>query len=136
MSKFIKELWQSNPAERMKIGRTFQESTVPRMLNYRYLMTASILSYSLFFFVIARHQEKSKYKVSLSRRLSRTTGRLMSMPLPPYLRAWMYKAFGKLNGVNFDEIKVDDLNKFRTFNQFFTREIKDDARTIDSPNDP
>lgn len=35
-------------------------------------------------------------------------------------------------GVNFDEIKIDDINKFRTFNQFFTREIKDDARFIEN----
>ena len=42
----------------------------------------------------------------------------------------MYLGFGKLYGVNFDEIKVDDINQFRTFNQFFTREIKDDARRI------
>lgn len=47
----------------------------------------------------------------------------------------MYKAFGAVYGVNFDEIKVDDLNKFRTFNQFFTREIKDEARPIDEPHD-
>jgi phosphatidylserine decarboxylase len=40
----------------------------------------------------------------------------------------MYLGFGKVYGVNFDEIKVDDINQFRTFNQFFTREIKDNAR--------
>ena len=42
----------------------------------------------------------------------------------------MYLGFGKVYGVNFDEIKVNDINQFRTFNQFFTREIKDDARTV------
>jgi hypothetical protein len=40
----------------------------------------------------------------------------MSMPLPPYLRVIMFKVFGFAYGVNFDEVKVDDLNKFRTFN--------------------
>ena len=59
----------------------------------------------------------------------------MSMPLPPYLRVLMFKAFGKIYGVNFDEVKVDDLNKFRSFNQFFTRELKENARTIYSPDD-
>ncbi len=47
----------------------------------------------------------------------------------------MYLGFGKLYGVNFDEIKVDDINSFRTFNQFFTREIKDEARTIIGEDD-
>jgi phosphatidylserine decarboxylase len=47
----------------------------------------------------------------------------------------MYLGFGKLYGVNFDEIKVEDINQFRTFNQFFTREIKDDARTVIDEHD-
>lgn len=60
----------------------------------------------------------------------------MSTPLPPYLRGWMYRAFGWVYGVNFEEILADDINSFRTFNQFFTREIKEDARPIDSELDP
>ena len=50
-------------------------------------------------------------------------------------RKYIYLGFGKLYGVNFDEIKAADLNQFRTFNQFFTREIKDDARVISNPLD-
>lgn len=109
---------------------------MPKMLNYRYIMTGTLLTYSLFFFLIARNQEKTKLSVSLSRRISRMTGRIMSIPLPPYFRAMMYRAFGRVYGVNFDEIKVDDINKFSNFNQFFTREIKDEARVIDAPQDP
>lgn len=127
MSKFIKELWSSNAADRLKIGRTIRkllkvlanligENTIPRLLNYRYVMTGTILSYSLFFFFISSNKERTQYKVSLSRRLSRMTGRAASMPLPPHLRVYIYKAFGLIYGVNFDDIKVDDLNKFRTFN--------------------
>mmetsp|Transcript_37568 Transcript_37568/g.49436 ORF Transcript_37568/g.49436 Transcript_37568/m.49436 type:complete len:211 (-) Transcript_37568:613-1245(-) len=57
------------------------------------------------------------------------------MPLPPYLRVAIYKAFGTLYGVNFDEMRTENLNDFRTFNQFFTRELKEDARPISEPND-
>lgn len=32
-------------------------------------------------------------------------------------------------------MKADDLNSFRTFNQFFTRELKDGARTISNEGD-
>jgi len=53
------------------------------------------------------------------------------MPLPPILRKYIYLGFGKLYGVNFDEILQDDLNNFKTFNQFFTRELKKDFRKID-----
>ena len=57
------------------------------------------------------------------------------MPLPPYLRVGIYRAFGSVYGVNFDEILVENLNSFRTFNQFFTRELKKGARGIDDPED-
>ena len=43
--------------------------------------------------------------------------------------------FGKLYGVNFEEIKKADLNSFRTFNQFFTRELKDEAREIENSDE-
>lgn len=48
----------------------------------------------------------------------------------------MYKGFGWIYGVNFDEIKVEDLNNFRTFNKFFTRELKEGSRKIDNEHDP
>ena len=57
------------------------------------------------------------------------------MPLPPHLRVFLYKAFGVLYGVNFDEVKVKDLNSFRTWNQFFTRELDEAARIVDNPAD-
>jgi phosphatidylserine decarboxylase len=72
----------------------------------------------------------------MTRRLSRWTGYACNMPLPPYLRKYMYLGFGKLYGVNFDDILEEDINNFRTFNQFFTREIKPDARTLDKVMDP
>lgn len=47
----------------------------------------------------------------------------------------MYQGFGYMYGVNFEEIKVDDINKFRTFNKFFTRELKEGSRTIENELD-
>ena len=60
---------------------------------------------------------------------------MTTIPLPPHLRVLFYKAFGSIYGVNFDEIKVQNLNDFRTWNQFFTRELNEDARIIDNPAD-
>ena len=57
------------------------------------------------------------------------------MPLPPYLRVFFYKAYGSVYGVNYDDILVENLNSFRTFNQFFTRELKEGARVVDEPAD-
>jgi len=44
------------------------------------------------------------------------TGYFTSTPLPPYLRKYLYLGFGKMYGVNFDDMLVEDLNQFRTFN--------------------
>jgi phosphatidylserine decarboxylase len=50
-----------------------------------------------------------------TRRISQLTGYICGIPLPPHLRVYIYKAFGSIYGVNFDEIKVP-LNSFRNFN--------------------
>ena len=76
-----------------------------------------------------------KYRVSWTRRISRFTGYATSFPLPPGLRVLAYKAFGGIYGVNYSEMKVEELNAFRNFNQFFTRELKDGVRPIDTPQD-
>lgn len=91
----------------------------------------SIGVYAVVTYLIARNEEKTKYMMALTRKISRTTGRLCNMPLPPYLRKYVYLGFGKLYGVDFSDILVEDLNEFRTFNQFFTRELKPEARQID-----
>ena len=55
------------------------------------------------------------------------------MTLPTFIRPYIYMAFGKLYGVNFDEMLQPNLKEFRNFNQFFTREIKPTVRVIDEP---
>ncbi len=52
--------------------------------------------------------------------------------------AWVQTAiekFSKVFLVDLSEAKVDDITQFKTFNEFFTRELKEGARPIDSaPN--
>lgn len=105
-------------------------STLPRIAKTSRVVTYSFLTYVFFGYLFARNTEKLKLKVAMSRRISRATGYMCSMPLPPYLRKYIYLGFGKLYGVNFDDIQVSDLNSFQTFNQFFTRELKPEARPI------
>lgn len=45
------------------------------------------------------------------------------------------KKFAKAFSVNLDEAKVQDLSEFKTFNEFFTRELKEGARPIDQAED-
>ncbi|OCG07721.1 phosphatidylserine decarboxylase [Gilliamella sp. wkB178] len=44
---------------------------------------------------------------------------------------WMIIGFSKLYKVNLDEAKLDNVKDYQTFNDFFARELKDDARPID-----
>ncbi len=60
------------------------------------------------------------------------TGRVSNIPLPSFMRSPLYRAFGKAYGVNFDEIKEGNLANFRCFNEFFTRELKEEARPIEN----
>ena len=79
---------------------------------------------------------KRDYDWSLSRMASRTTGHLCNMTLPPFIRVAVYKAFGALYGVNFDELPAGtNLNDFRSFNAFFTRAIDLRKRPIDAADD-
>ncbi|MEE9351345.1 MAG: archaetidylserine decarboxylase [Thiotrichaceae bacterium] len=42
------------------------------------------------------------------------------------------KKFAAVFSVDLNEAKVDDIAQFKTFNEFFTRELKEGARTIDT----
>ena len=69
-----------------------------------------MLGYGFYFQHYLRLNPEHKYRTSATRRISRMTGYLTSMPLPPYLRVGIYKAFGAVYGVNYDDILVEDLN--------------------------
>ena len=57
------------------------------------------------------------------------------MKIPSVLRPLIYGSFGKTYGINFEEMKHGDLKFYETFNKFFTRELKEGARTIAAPQD-
>lgn len=45
---------------------------------------------------------------------------------------WMILGFSKLYKVDLNEAKISDVKEYKTFNDFFARELKDEARPIDS----
>ena len=105
------------------------------MMNFKYFVLLTMLGNGIYLYIFMKDKPQHRYRFAVTRRVSRITGSLCSMPLPPYLRVFMYKAFGSVYGVNFDEIQVEDLNSFRTFNQFFTRQLKEGARVVTDPED-
>ena len=92
----------------------------------------SFATYVAFGFLMASNDDTMKYQVAPSRQISRMTGRICNLPLPPYLRAYMYRGYSALLGVDLSELPSGrDLNDYRCFNDFFTREIDLTKRPID-----
>lgn len=65
--------------------------------------------------------------------VSRVWGRFNELNIPYYLRVPGFKLYGWIFGVNFDEIKEQDLHVFPNLAAFFYREIKPGVRPLD-PN--
>ena len=61
--------------------------------------------------------------------LSRTVGALASQPLGKFT-TFLIDMFIKHYQIDMKEAKIQDTTKFKTFNEFFTRELKKGARTI------
>lgn len=76
-----------------------------------------------------------KYIVSFTRAGSRVTGFLCALTLPRPLRYVFYGGFAKFYGINMDEVSEPDFGEYETFTKFFTRTLKDGARTICDPDD-
>jgi phosphatidylserine decarboxylase len=66
--------------------------------------------------------------------LSRAAGWLTARRLPAALRAPAARAFGRLLGVEFDEV-ADPLPSFESLQAFFTRRLRDGVRPIDPASD-
>lgn len=65
--------------------------------------------------------------------LSEVAGRLAASRHPLVKRAFI-RGFAKAYDVKLDEYERQSLNAYDSFNDFFTRELKDGARVIDSTN--
>lgn len=64
-------------------------------------------------------------------KLSKVAGRLAASRHPMVKRAFI-RSFAKAYDVKLDEYERQSLNAYESFNDFFTRELKDDARAIDT----
>ncbi|WP_201586749.1 archaetidylserine decarboxylase [Psychrobacter jeotgali] len=68
------------------------------------------------------------------KKLSEVAGRLAASRHPVVKKTFI-RSFAKAYGVSLDEYERQSLNAYESFNDFFTRELKDNARPIDStPN--
>lgn len=63
--------------------------------------------------------------------LSKVAGRLAASRHPLVKRAFI-RSFAKAYHIHLDDYERQSLNAYESFNDFFTRELKDDARAIDS----
>jgi|TARA_R110000737_G_scaffold7228_2_gene21832 phosphatidylserine decarboxylase len=64
-------------------------------------------------------------------KLSKVAGRLAASR-HPYVKRTFIRSFAKAYNISLDEYERQSLNAYESFNDFFTRELKEDARTIDA----
>ncbi len=67
-------------------------------------------------------------------KLSKVAGRLAASR-HPYVKRTFIRSFAKAYNVKLDEYERQSLNAYESFNDFFTRELKEEARPIDSTAD-
>ncbi|MBO1531323.1 phosphatidylserine decarboxylase [Psychrobacter sp. F1192] len=67
-------------------------------------------------------------------KISKAAGRLAASRHPMVKRAFI-RSFAKAYDISLDDYERQSLNAYESFNDFFTRELKDDARTIDTRTD-
>ena len=63
--------------------------------------------------------------------LSKVAGRLAASR-HPYVKRTFIRSFAKAYNISLDEYERQSLNAYESFNDFFTRELKEGARTIDT----
>lgn len=64
-------------------------------------------------------------------KLSKVAGRLAASR-HPYVKRTFIRGFAKAYNISLDEYERQSFNAYESFNDFFTRELKEDARTIDT----
>lgn len=67
-------------------------------------------------------------------KLSRAAGRLAASRHPMIKRAFI-RSFAKAYGISLEDYERQSFEAYESFNDFFTRELKDDARAIDATKD-
>ena len=66
------------------------------------------------------------------RSISRLWGKFNALELPLFMRAPGYKLYSWIFGCRLDELKEPDLSKYRNLAEFFSRELREGARVIDT----
>lgn len=69
--------------------------------------------------------------IVLQRMASKLMGLFTQCTYPP-LKNWQIRTFIRKYGVDMQEILIEDYRNYKNFNSFFTRQLKSNARPIDS----
>ncbi len=73
---------------------------------------------------------RSLYRGLPARAVSRAWGRVASARLPVPLRSPLYGLYGRLYGVNFEEMERPSLRDYESLQDFFTRSLKPEVRPV------
>ncbi len=70
-------------------------------------------------------------RLAFGRTRSRFMGALMGQPIPVALRVSLFQLFANMYGVNLEEVRYP-LESYKTFQDFFSRSLKEGARPVES----
>jgi hypothetical protein len=112
-----------NPAgKNLSLEKTSQ--SLFKVLTLRRLVIYGLLSNTIGLAYYINKYNINNYNLSLSRLMSRITGRLMDTTVPVFLRKLVYSFYIWFYGVTRDDILEQDLTQYRCLKDFFIRKIK------------
>jgi len=129
ITSFFKGLYNRLVNEEKRNALSAKYSNVSKIVSSKRLWLFIMMTYGgLSLFTLKKHNEQYSLKLSVSRKVSRVSGKFAHLKVPQPLRKPLYTFYSKVYNVKLDEIE-DEIESFESFNKFFTRTIK--PRPID-----
>ncbi len=130
ISSLVKNLYSLLLTEEKRKALQLKYFNGSKLLSTKRLWFFIFMTYGgLSFFNLKKSNEQYSLKLSVSRKISRISGKFAHIKIPTPLRKPLFKFYSRVYSVNLDEVE-NDIESFESFSKFFTRSIK--PRPIDA----
>jgi len=127
ITSFVKGLYNRLVGGDKRNG--LQTTGAQKLLSSKRLWLFIIMTYGgLSLFSLKKNNEQYSLKLSVSRKVSRISGKFAHLKVPQPLRKPLFTFYSRVYNVNLEEIE-NDIESFESFSKFFTRTIR--PRPID-----
>jgi len=129
ITSFLKGIYSRFVSQDKRNGLAANSSGASKLLSSKRLWLFIIMTYGgLSLFTLKKNNEQYSLKLSVSRKVSRISGKFALVKVPQPLRKPLFTFYSRVYNVNLDEIE-NEIESFESFSKFFTRTIK--PRPID-----